>query len=95
MELYFILLDLYNHEIVGYNRGKHKDTKLVYISFAKVKTNLNNFSVFHTNHGCEFKNHLIDDLLKEFNIKRSLSSKGFPYDNDVAEAQYNLSNNSL
>lgn len=85
-----ILLDLYNREIIGYSCGKHKDAKLVYKAFAKVKTNLNNFSIFHTDRGCEFKNHLIDDLLKQFNIKRSLSAKGCPYDNAVAEAQFKI-----
>ena len=34
-----ILLDLYNREIVGYSCGKHKDAKLVYDAFAKIKTN--------------------------------------------------------
>lgn len=85
-----ILLDLYNREIVGYSCGKHKDAKLVYEAFATVKTNLNKFSIFHTDRGSEFKNDLLDDLLKEFNIKRSLSAKGCPYDNAVAEAQFKI-----
>ena len=71
-----ILLDLYNREIVGYSCGKHKDAKLVYDVFAKIKTNLKNICVFHTDQGSEFKNHLIDDFLKEFQSRRSLSAKG-------------------
>lgn len=70
-----ILLDSYNREIVGYSCGKYKDAHLVYRAFATVKINLNNFSIFYTDCGCEFKNHLIDDLLKEFKIQRSLSKK--------------------
>ena len=85
-----ILLDLYNREIVGYSCGKHKDAKLVYDAFAKIKTNLKNICVFHTDRGSEFKNHLIDDFLKEFQIRRSLSAKGCPYDNAVAEAQFKI-----
>lgn len=85
-----ILLDLYNREIIGYSCGKHKDAQLVYNAFACVQTNLNNFKIFHTDRGSEFKNYLLDDLLKEFNIQRSLSSKGCPYDNAVAEAQFKI-----
>ena len=85
-----ILLDLYNREIVGYSCGKHKDAKLVYDAFAKIKTNLKNICVFHTDRGSEFKNYLIDDFLKEFQIRRSLSAKGCPYDNAVAEATFKI-----
>lgn len=85
-----ILLDLHNREIVGYSCGKHKDAQLVYSAIATVKTNLYNLRIFHTDRGSEFKNGLIDDLLKEFNIHRSLSAKGCPYDNAVAEAQFKI-----
>jgi putative transposase len=85
-----VLLDLHNREIVGYSCGRHKDAQLVYDALATVKTNLKNFSVLHTDRGSEFKNYLIDGLLKEFNIKRSLSAKGCPYDNAVAEAQFKI-----
>ena len=85
-----ISLDLYNREIVGYSCGKHKDAKLVYEALATVKINLNKLNIFHTDRGSECKNYLIDDLLKEFHIRRSLSSKGCPYDNAVAEAQFKI-----
>ena len=85
-----VLLDLHNREIVGYSCGRHKDAQLVYTALASVKTNLNRFDIFHTDRGSEFKNYLIDDLLKEFNIQRSLSAKGCPYDNAVAEAQFKI-----
>ena len=85
-----ILLDLYNREIVGYSCGRRKDAQLVYKAFASVKNDLSQFSVFHTDRGSEFKNYLIDDLLTTFNIKRSLSAKGCPYDNAVAEAQFKI-----
>ena len=85
-----ILLDLFNREIVGYSCGRHKDAGLVYEALASVKTNLNNLGVFHTDRGSEFKNYMLDGLLKEFNIRRSLSAKGCPYDNAVAEAQFKI-----
>ena len=46
--------------------------------------------LFHTDRGNEFKNKLIDDALKTFNIQRSLSMKGCLYDNAVAEATFKI-----
>jgi len=85
-----VLLDIYNREIVGYAAGKHKDAKLVQKAFGTVKVNLNSIEIFHTDRGNEFKNNLIDETLKVFNIRRSLSKKGCPYDNAVAEATFKI-----
>jgi len=85
-----IILDLHNREIIGYSCGPHKTAQLVYDALAKIKANLYDLQIFHTDRGSEFKNYLIDDLLNEFNIQRSLSAKGCPYDNAVAEAQFKI-----
>ena len=85
-----ILLYLYNREIIGYSCGKHKTAELVRQAFVMVKANLNKFDIFHTDRGSEFKIFLIDDLLKTFNIRRSLSAKGYLFDNAVAEAQFKI-----
>ena len=85
-----ILLDLYNREIIGYSAGKNKDAQLVYRAFAKIKESLNGINIFHTDRGSEFKNETIDNLLQAFNINRSLSKKGCPYDNAVAEANFKI-----
>jgi len=85
-----VLIDLFNREIIGYSTGAHKDAGLVYKAFARVKTNLKNISLFHTDRGNEFKNKLIEDVLQTFAIKRSLSMKGCPYDNAVAEATFKI-----
>ncbi|NLK23802.1 MAG: IS3 family transposase [Clostridiales bacterium] len=52
--------------------------------------NLKKVKIFHTDRGNEFKNKIIDELLDTFEIKRSLSKKGCPYDNAVAEAVYKI-----
>lgn len=44
------------------------------------------FSKDATYRGREFKNIKIEEILKVFGIKRSLSKKGSPYDNAVSEA---------
>ena len=81
-----VLVDLFNREIIGYSAGRNKDAVLVSKAFSKVKVNLNHIKIFHTDRGNEFKNKLIDETLEIFQIQRSLSMKGCPYDNAVAEA---------
>ncbi|WP_154214758.1 IS3 family transposase [Bacillus cereus] len=85
-----LLVDLFNREIIGHSAGQKKDAELVSQAFATVKTNLNQITLFHTNRGNEFKNKLIHDTLETFKINRSLSAKGCPYDNTVAEATYKI-----
>lgn len=85
-----ILVDLFNREIIGYSAGPSKDANLVYDAFAAVKANLGEIQMFHTDRGSEFNNHLIDDVLSTFEIKRSLSLKGCPYDNAVAESTFKI-----
>ena len=85
-----LIIDLFNREIIGYAAGKHKTADLVYKAFSKIKYNLNNINIFHTDRGNEFKNKIIEEILKTFKIERSLSKKGCPYDNAVAEATYKI-----
>ena len=84
------MLDLYNREIVGYAAGEHKDAKLVRKALYSIKYDLRKISLFHTDRGNEFKNRIIEEALETFDIKRSLSHKGCPYDNAVAEATYKI-----
>ncbi len=81
-----ILVDLYNREIIGYSSSPHKNAELVQRAFATVKYNLQRLELFHTDRGSEFNNTLIDQALAVFGIERSLSEKGNPYDNVVADA---------
>ena len=85
-----ILIDLFNREIIGYSAGKNKDAHLVYDAFLSSSVNLSKVKIFHTDRGNEFKNKLIDELVDAFKITRSLSHKGCPYDNAVAEATYKI-----
>ncbi|PIC56662.1 hypothetical protein CSV80_13375 [Sporosarcina sp. P12(2017)] len=55
-----------------------------------MERSLDRFQLFHTDRGSEFKNQLLDEALKTFGIRRSLSMKGCPYDNTVAEAMFNV-----
>ncbi len=85
-----ILLDLGAREIIGYSAGVHKNAELVHKAFSVVKGNLFDIQMFHTDRGREFDNALIDELLDSFRISRSLSMKGCPYDNAVAESTFKM-----
>lgn len=85
-----LLIDLYNREIIGHSVGAKKDASLVYEAFSSVSANLYRIKLFHTDRGGEFKNKMIDHILTTFEIERSLSMKGCPYDNAVAEATFKI-----
>ncbi|MEC0668157.1 IS3 family transposase, partial [Priestia flexa] len=85
-----VFVDLFNREIVGFSTGKNKDALLVYRALSSIKGNLHTVQMFHTDRGREYKNQVIDEALETFNIKRSLSLKGCPYDNAVAEATFKI-----
>ena len=85
-----LLINLFNREIIGYSAGAKKDASLVYNAFMNSNINLSKVKIFHTDRGNEFKNKVIDEVLKVFDIERSLSKKGCPYDNAVAEAGYKI-----
>ncbi len=70
-----LIIDLYNREIIGYAAGINKTSELVIKAISRIKNNLKNIKIFHTDRGNEFKNKIIDELLKTFKIERSLSKK--------------------
>ena len=85
-----MLVDLFNREIIGYSEGEHKTAKLVKAAFQSVEGSLEDIRLFHTDRGNKFKNQTIEELWKAFHIERSLSHKGCPYDNAVAEATFKI-----
>lgn len=80
------IIDLNNREIIGYSAGSKKDSKLVEEALYSIRYPLNKINIFHTDRGREFDNKSIDKILSVFQINRSLSKKGSPYDNAVAES---------
>lgn len=84
------IIDLHNREIIGFSVGKNKDSELVKRAFHSINKPISEISIFHTDRGSEFANKAIDEVIDTFNIKRSLSKKGCPYDNAVAESAYNI-----
>jgi len=66
------LVDLSNREIIGYSAGPNKDASLVEKALLSCRYSLKDIK--------------IDNILETFEIERSLSRKGNPYDNAVSEA---------
>ncbi len=62
--------------------------ELVKGAFQRVEGSLKEIRLFHTDCGNKFKNKAIEELPETFNIERSLSHKGCPCDNAVAEATF-------
>lgn len=80
-----LLIDLRDREIVGHAASGRKDSRLVKAAFATLGFPLADIDVLRTNRGSEFANPDIDDLLEAFDIRRSPSRKGNPYDNAAIE----------
>lgn len=85
-----VLIDLFNREIIGYSAGPNKTADLVKQAFQTVPGDLRDICIFHTDRGNEFKNRTIDETLDAFEIRRSLSHRGCPYDNAIAEATFKI-----
>lgn len=82
------IIDLFNREIIGHSCGPSKDAQLVKRAFQQIGYPLTKVQLFHTDRGKEFDNQTIEEILNAFEIERSLSKKGCPYDNAVAESTY-------
>ena len=90
-------MGVYLHAAGSGSQGDHRIQRrctqgrgTVHQAFASVKGNLFEIQIFHTDRGSEFDNMLVDEILESFQIQRSLSMKGCPYDNAVAESTFRL-----
>ena len=85
-----LLIDLANRSIAGHSADTSRTADLVMAAFATLDFPLTEVEVFHTDRGSEFDNAKIDRLLDVFDIRRSPSGKGNPYDNAVVESTNRL-----
>jgi len=83
-----LVLDLFNREIVGHAVGENKSSDLVQEALYTIPYDCSKIEMFHTDRGKEFDNTQIEEFLSAFDIQRSLSHKGTPHDNAVAESTY-------
>ena len=85
-----VMLDLCHRRIVGSAAGIAKTAELVLSALYSVDFDLRKMKIFHSDRGSEFKNKFLDEVFQAFEIKRSLSAKGNPYDNAVIESSINI-----
>ena len=79
-------LERESKRVVGFNVGKRTNKTLNYVLDT---LKLSDAKKIFTDKLRNYK-YLIDEMLEVFKIKRSLSMKGFPYDNAVAEATFKV-----
>ena len=81
-----LLIGLANRGIAGHGADTGRAAGLVMAAFATLDFPLTGVEVFRTDRGGGFDNARIDELLDVFDIGRSPSGKGDPYDNAVVES---------
>ena len=94
-----IIRDLYDNSIVAYKAAKEQTIKLVLdtIREAKKKENVTaekeNVTAelqLHSDQGFQYTSHEYYKLTKEYNISPSMSRRGNPYDNALAENFFSI-----
>lgn len=87
-----IIRDLYDNSIVSYKTSKEQSIKLVLdtIKDAKRKEKVTGNLQLHSDQGFQYTSKAYFDITKYYNISQSMSRKGNPYDNALAENFFSI-----
>ena len=87
-----VIRDLYDNSIVAYKTGTEQNTNLVLstIKEAKRKEKVTAELQLHSDQGFQYTSHQYFKLTKSYNITPSMSRKGNPYDNALAENFFSI-----
>ena len=87
-----IIRDLYDNSIVAYKTGTQQTVNLVLdtIRAAKKKEKVTAELQLHSDQGFQYTSHAYFKLTKSYHITPSMSSKGNPYDNAMAENFFSI-----
>ena len=87
-----IIRDLYDNSIVAYKTGTEQNVNLVLstISEAKKKEKVTAELQLHSDQGFQYTSHGYFKLTQEYNIMPSMSRRGNPYDNALAENFFSI-----
>ena len=87
-----IIRDLYDNSIVAYKTGTQQTVNLVLntIRAAKKKEKVTAELQLHSDQGFQYTSHGYFKLTKAYHITPSMSSKGNPYDNAMAENFFSI-----
>ena len=87
-----IIRDLYDNSIVAYKTAKDQSIKLVLdtIKAAKRKEKVTGELQLHSDQGFQYTSHAYFNLTQSYGIKQSMSRRGNPYDNALAENFFSI-----
>ena len=87
-----VIRDLYDNSIVAYKTGIEQNINLVLstIKAAKKKEKVTAELQLHSDQGFQYTSHAYFKLNKSYNITPSMSRKGNPYDNAMAENFFSI-----
>ncbi len=87
-----VIRDLYDNSIVAYKTGTEQNVNLVLstIKEAKKKEKVTAELQLHSDQGFQYTSHGYFKLTKEYNITPSMSRRGNPYDNALAENFFSI-----
>ena len=87
-----VIRDLYDNSIVAYKTGTEQNINLVLstIREAKKKEKVTAELQLHSDQGFQYTSHGYFKLTQEYNITQSMSRRGNPYDNALAENFFSI-----
>ena len=87
-----IIRDLYDNSIVAYKTAKEQSIKLVLdtIKTAKRKEKVTGELQLHSDQGFQYTSNAYFNLTQSYGIKQSMSRRGNPYDNALAENFFSI-----
>ena len=87
-----IIRDLYDNSIVAYKTGTEQNVNLVLstIKAAKKREKVTAELQLHSDQGFQYTSHQYFKLTQEYNIIQSMSRRGNPYDNALAENFFSI-----
>ena len=87
-----VIRDLYDNSIVAYKTAKQQSIKLVLdtIKAAKRKEKVTGELQLHSDQGFQYTSHAYFNLTTSYGITQSMSRRGNPYDNSLAENFFSI-----
>ena len=87
-----VIRDLYDNSIIAYKTGTEQNVNLVLATIreAKKKEKVTAELQLHSDQGFQYTSHQYFKLTKSYNITPSMSRKGNPYDNALAENFFSI-----
>ena len=85
-----VILDLYSRKVVGWSMGGRMKTDLVLRAFqmAVGRRRPPGGLIFHSDRGSQYCSHAFRDRIGQYRFRQSMSRKGDPWDNAVAESYF-------